>query len=212
MSPATPTGCSHFTKKEVTGSACSSKQTNGTCTTLYRNFYPNSTGTDMDPQSLDKQLTTTDVKNPSIVKIAPFSHQPSPNCSKSPMGTSSSSNSQIKPEGQVVSHCIAVPSNHMTENSGSQESTGTQTLCPLALEDGIGFVFTSTPDGQLKPICKTICSCQLRQRALKYVDKGKSKDDSIVIDSDEEDEKKDNVVIDSVDKQGIAWLDNKYFY
>lgn len=100
----------------------------------------------------------------------------------------------------------------MTENSGSQESTGTQTLCPLALEDGIGFVFTSTPDGQLKPICKTICSCQLRQRALKYVDKGKSKDDSIVIDSDEEDEKKDNVVVDSVDKQGIAWLDNKYFY
>ena len=89
---------------------------------------------------------------------------------------------------------------------GSQESTGSQTC--LAPEGGLMTVFAPTADGQMLPICTTICSCELRKRALKYADKGKTKGDSIVIDSDEEDDKKNNVVVDSVNKQGIVWQGN----
>lgn len=189
------------------GSSCSSQQTSTSLTC--KHVHPNSSG--ISGQPLGDKQTTSDVKNPSIVKVAPFSHQPSPNCTNSSVSSSSSSvplnsssietNSQVKPEGQMV---LNLPS----KINGSQESNGSQTC--LAPEGGVMTVYASTADGQMQPICTTICSCQLRKRALKYVDKGKTKDDSIVIDSDEEDGKKNDVVADSVNKQGIAWLDNIY--
>lgn len=169
-------------------------------------MHPNSTGSSGLP-SVDKQ-TTSDVKNPSIVKVAPFSHQPSPNCTKSSVSTSSSSlspnsstvetNSQVKTENPMVLNL----SSKITETIGSEESTGGQTC--LAPDGGLMTVFAPTEDGQMRPICTTICSCQLRKRALKYIDKGKTKDDSIVIDSDEEDDKKNDMGVESINKKGIA--------
>lgn len=182
------------------GSSCSSQ-------TSTRNVHPNSAGTSGQPSG-DKQ-TTCDVKNPSIVKVAPFIHQPSPNLTKSPVTSSLSSvplnsssietNSQVKSEGQMVL-------NLQHKLTGSQENTGSETC--LAPEGGVMTVFAPTADGQMVPICTTICSCELRKRALKYADKGKTKGDSIVIDSDEEDEKKSDVVVDSVNKQGILFQGN----
>lgn len=62
------------------------------------------------------------------------------------------------------------------------------------------IVFVFIVDGQMLFICIIICSCELRKRVLKYVDKGKIKGDFIVIDFDEEDEKKNDVVVDFVNK------------
>ena len=90
--------------------------------------------------------------------------------------------------------------------TGYQESTGSDTC--LAPEGGVMTVYAPTADGQMRPICTTICSCELRKRSLKYADKGKTKGDSIVIDSDEEDDKKNNVDVDFVNRQGIVWQDN----
>lgn len=172
-----------------------------------KHVHPNSAGTSGQPSG-DKQITS-DVKNPSIVKVAPFSHQPSPNFTKSSVtssllsmplnSTTIETNSQVKPEGQMV---LNLPS----KTTGYQESTGSDTC--LAPEGGLMTVFAPTADGQMRPICTTICSCELRKRSLKYADKGKTKGDSIVIDSDEEEEKKNNVVVDSVNKQGIVWQGN----
>ena len=181
------------------GSSCSSQTS---ITVTCKHVHPNSAGTSAQPSG-DKQ-TSCDVKNPSIMKVAPFIHQPSRNFTKSPVTSSLSSeplnsssvetNSQVKPEGQLV---LNLPH----KITGSQESTGSETC--LAPEGGLMTVFAPSADGQMLPICTTICSCELRKRSLKYADKGKTKGDSIVIDSDEEDEKKNNVVVDSVNKQGI---------
>jgi len=188
----------------VSGSACSSlTSASVTC----KHVHPDSASTVGQPSG-DKQ-TTCDVKNPSIVKVAPFSHQPSPNFTKSSVTSSLSSvppsnasietNSQVKPEGQMV---LNLPS----KITGYQESTGSD-IC-LAPEGGVMTVFAPTADGQMRPICTTICSCELRKRALKYADKGKTKGESIVIDSDEEDDKKNNVDVNFVNKQGIVWQGN----
>ena len=163
-------------------------------------MHPNSAGTSGQPSG-DKQ-TVCDVKNPSVVKVAPFSHQPSPNFTKSSVTSSLSSvpsikaNSQVKPEGQIIL-------NLSSKITDSQESTGSNNC--LAPEGGLMTVFVPTSDGQMQPLCTTICSCELRRRSLKYVDKGKTKDDSIVVDSDGEDEKNNNVVVNSVYKQGIVF-------
>ena len=203
LSSSTPLGSPHFTKNSITkvpGSSCSSQTTT-------RHVHPNSADTSGQPSG-DKQ-TTCDVKNPSIVKVAPFNHQPSPNFTKSSVTSSLSSvplnsssietNSQVKPEGQMV---LNLP-HKMT---GCQQSTGSETC--LAPEGGLMTVFAPNADGQMLPICTTICSCELRKRSLKYADKGKTKGDSIVIDSDEEDEKKNDVVVNSVNKQGILLQGN----
>ena len=94
----------------------------------------------------------------------------------------------------------------MTTPSGSQMSIGTPPC--LASQDGIMTVFAPMSDGQMRPICRTICSCQLRKRAMKYGDKGKTKDDSIIIDSDEEGDSKSSEGVDSVNKQGILCSDD----
>ena len=185
----------------VSGSSCSSQTSaSGTC----KHAHPNSAGTTEQPSG-DKK-TTSDIKNPSVVKVSPFSHQPSPNFTTSSVTSSLSSgtmnsssietNSQLKPEGEIV---LNLPS----KITGSQEITESHT-CP-APDCGLKPVFFLAADGQMQSFCKIICSCELRKRSLKYVDKGKTKDDSIVVDSDEEDEKKNNVVVDSVNKQGIAF-------
>lgn len=210
LSSTTPTGRPNFGKNSTTkmlDSACSSQQTKTGL--VYR--HQTSTGSS-DLPSVDKQ-TTSDVKNPSIVKVAPFSHQPSPNCAKSSVGTSSSSitpnnstietNAQVKPENQMVLHL-------QSKITGATEESTEGETC-LAPDGGLMTVFAPTADGQMRPICRTICSCQLRKRAEKYIDKGKTKDDSIVIDSDEEDDKKNDVAVDTINKQGIAWLDNTHF-
>lgn len=194
----------------MSDSACSSQQTN---TSLgCRHTHTNTTGC-RDSPSIEKQTTSSDVKNPSVVKVAPFSHQPSPNSAKSSVVTSSSSsiqnsssietNSQVKPEDQIVMRLLS----KVAGASGSDESVGNQTC--LAPDGELMTVFAPTADGQMRPICRTICSCQLRKRALKYRDKGKTKDDSILIDSDNEDENRNP--IDSVNNQGIAWLETTYF-
>ena len=58
-------------------------------------------------------------------------------------------------------------------------------------------------DGHLQPIFTTICSCQLRKRALKYADKGTTRGDSIVIDSDEEEDSKSNIATIKLVNEGI---------
>ena len=77
-----------------------------------------------------------------------------------------------------------------------------ESQCP-APDGGMMTVFAHFEDGQVRPIMRTICSCQLRKRALKYADKGKTKTDSIVLDSDEEEEK-NSVAAGSVGDQGIC--------
>lgn len=150
-------------------------------------------------------------KNPSINKVAPFIHKPSPNSSKFIDGTNSSSltlnnptsetASEVKLEEQVKLHCgTEVPPMNVTVSSVSQIMTSTPPC--LASQDGMMTVFAPTSDGQMKPIIRTICSCQLKKRSLKYADKGKTKNDSIIIDSDEEGDKKSKVASGSVNEQG----------
>ena len=202
-------GTTHYSKNstgKVTGPACSSQQTN--VSLAHRQMLSNSTGAS-EPLSLDKQHTSSDVKNPSIAKVIPFSHQPTVNGSKPTVSagtslvtwkSSTDTNFHVKPEGDALLQCNSMLSN-VTKVDGSQVSIPGQQC--LASEDGLMTVFAPTKDGQLRPICKTICSCQLRQRALKYADKGKTKDDSIVIDSDEEEVDKNITAADTLNNQGI---------
>ena len=150
-------------------------------------------------------------KNPSINKVAPFIHKPSPNSSKFIDGTNSSSltlnnptsetASEVKHEDQVKLHCgTEVPPMNVTVSSVSQIMTSTPPC--LASQDGMMTVFAPTSDGQMKPIIRTICSCQLKKRSLKYADKGKTKNDSIIIDSDEEGDNKSKAASGSVNEQG----------
>ena len=168
------------------------------------------------PLSLDKQHSTADVKNPSVAKVVPFSHQPSGSkstvsaCTSSVTANNSTvTNFQVKPEGQTVSQCNAL-SNNVTRISGSQVAIAGQQC--VASEDGTMTVFAPSEDGQLRPTCKIICSCQLRQRALKYGDKGKTKDDCIVIDSDEEEEEKNVEDAETLNNQGILITYHNYSY
>ncbi|PFX17666.1 Histone-lysine N-methyltransferase EHMT1 [Stylophora pistillata] len=159
----------------------------------------------------EKKSVSTDNKNPSVVKVAPYIHQPSPNSTKSIDGTNSSlltlntptfeKASQVKPEDQVNLPCgTDVPTNNVMVPQGSQ-ITASALPC-LASQDGMMTVFAPTSDGQMAPIIKTICSCQLRKRALKYADKGKTKNDSIIIDSDEEGDSESKAAVGSVYEQG----------
>lgn len=151
-------------------------------------------------------------KNPSINKVAPFIHKPSPNSSKFIDGTNSSSltlnnptsetASEVKHEDQVKLHCgTEVPPMNVTVSSVSQIMTSTPPC--LASQDGMMTVFAPTSDGQMKPIIRTICSCQLKKRSLKYADKGKTKNDSIIIDSDEEGDNKSKAASGSVNEQDV---------
>ena len=158
--------------------------------------------------SLDKQHASSDVKNPSVAKVVPFSHQPSLNTVKCSVGVcttsatltgSTASSSQIKSEVQTVSQCSSLLSH-----------VNIPAFQYLASEDGLMTILAPTEDGQMQPLVKTICSCQLRQRALKYVDKGKTKDTSIIIDSDEEEDKNDVAPADSLNNQGI-FRKHKFF-
>ena len=150
--------------------------------------------------SLDKKRATSDGKTLSVAKVVPFSHQPSVSavkcststcCSSATSTVSSATNTQIQ---QTVAHEQSSTLPTSVDISESQ--------CP-APDGGIMTVFAHFEDGQVHPIMRTICSCQLRKRALKYADKGKTKTDSIILDSDEEEEK-NSVAAGSVGDQGIC--------
>ena len=177
-------------------SSCS-QQTNVSTAQEQKNLNSSVTG---EAVSLDKKRATSDGKTPSVAKVVPFSHQPSVSavkcsastcCSSATPTVSAATNSQIQ---QSVAH---------EQNSMLQTSVDiSESQCP-APDGGIMTVFAHFEDGQVRPIMRTICSCQLRKRALKYADKGKTKTDSIVLDSDEEEEK-NSAAAGSVGDQGIC--------
>ena len=177
-------------------SSCS-QQTNVSTAQEQKNLNSSVTG---EAVSLDKKRATSDGKTPSVAKVVPFSHQPSVSavkcsastcCSSATPTVSAATNTQIQ---QSVAH---------EQNSMLQTSVDiSESQCP-APDGGIMTVFAHFEDGQVRPIMRTICSCQLRKRALKYADKGKTKTDSIVLDSDEEEEK-NSAAAGSVGDQGIC--------
>lgn len=141
----------------------------------------------------DKEPSTSEVRSPSIAKVVPFSHQPSVSSGTSSVGTSkpspvekvcSNTICQNGPESPTVSTCNSLTSLCKVNLAGEH--------CH-ASKDGLMTVCARDEDGHLQPIFTTICSCQLRKRALKYADKGTTRGDSIVIDSDEEEDSKSNI-------------------
>ena len=203
-------GSPHYSNNmtaKATDSSCSSEKTNASLS--QRQTHTTSTSV-CEPLSLDKQQASLDSKNPSIAKVEPFSHQPLASCAKSsssvctpslPGKISTDTNIQVKAEDQMVSLCNSLPTDLITRINNSELSTPSH-QCHAA-QDGLMTIYAANGGGELRPIITTICSCQLRQRALKYVDKGKTKDDSIVLDSDDEEEKEDIVPVDSIINQGI---------
>ena len=141
-------------------------------------------------QSSDKHSAASDSKNPSVVKIAPFSHHPSSNKCKPktsyslPISAHSNQDTSapIKSEDQTTLDCGQLSAISSSQNYHE--------------DDRVVTVFVQKENSNICPIpvagvAKAICSCQLRQHVTKYGDKGKSNDDPIVIDSDEEEEKSD---------------------
>ena len=198
---------SHNAMAKVTDSACSSEKTNASLS--QRQTYSTSTGVS-EPLSLDKQHVSLDSKNPSIAKVEPFSHQPLASNIKSSMNVctpsvagkiSTDTNVQVKAEDQMVSLCNSLPTDPVMRINDTELSAPDHQC--QASENGLMTIYAANGDGGLRPIITTICSCQLRQRALKYVDRGKTKGDSIVLDSDEEEDKKDIVPVHNIINQGI---------
>lgn len=142
-----------------------------------------------DVSSNNKEPPCSDIKNPSIAKVIPFSHQPTVNSTRSLVGSieptvveKSSCNaiSQVGSESSITSACSdPVASLSQVNNQGQNFH---------ASKDGLMTVCAPQKDGNLQPVFTTICSCQRRQRASQYIDKGTRKDDSILIDSDEEED------------------------
>lgn len=193
--------CNSNVKPKATVSVAASQETD--VSLAQRKSTSNSVGAS-EPSPLNKQPPPMDVRNPSIAKVVPFSHEPAINSAKSSVEVSTPSevpktdtdtNLHISPKGQVVMQSSLPQTNLKT----------TLSLSPgyfHVSEDGCMTIFASGKGGHLQQLYKAVCRCQLRERALKYADKGKTKCDSIVIDSDEEDENRTDAAEENI-IQGI---------
>lgn len=128
-------------------------------TQTQKNKQTTSTNTNNNPPLKKKSKN----KNPSINKITPFIHKPSPNSSKFINNTNSSSltlnnptsktTSKIKLKNQIKLHYnTKIPPINLTISNISQIITNTPPY--LTSQNNIITVFTPTSNNQIKPIIK----------------------------------------------------------
>ncbi|XP_067056627.1 histone-lysine N-methyltransferase EHMT2-like isoform X1 [Acropora muricata] len=131
-----------------------------------------------DVSSNNKEPPSSDTKNPSIAKVVPFSHQPTVNTTRCLVGS-------IEPPVVEKSSSNAISQVHSESLITSASSDSVASLSQVNIYGQHCHCITPQKDGIFQPVSSTILS---RQRASQYVDKGTRKDDSILIDSDEEEE------------------------
>lgn len=131
-----------------------------------------------DVSSNNKEPPSSDTKNPSIAKVVPFSHQPTVNTTRSLVGS-------IEPAVVEKSSSNAISQVHSESLITSASSDSVASLSQVNIYGQHCHCITPQKDGIFQPVSSTILP---RQRASQYVDKGTRKDDSILIDSDDEEE------------------------
>lgn len=131
-----------------------------------------------DVSSNNKELPSSDTKNPSIAKVVPFSHQPTVNTTRSLVGS-------IEPAVVEKSSCNAISQVCSESLITSASSDSVASLSQVNIHGQRCHCIAPQKDGIFQPVTSTILP---RQRASQYVDKGTRKDDSILIESDEDEE------------------------